>query len=67
MGAVRARRALHVGRVVWGTTLLSLGLVGVLPAADDVVWQLGVLVTESGHWAAVLCLPPRDGVAPGSV
>ena len=57
MGAVRARRALHVGRVVWGTTLLSLGLVGVLPAADDVVWQLGVLVTESGHWAAVLCLP----------
>ena len=37
--------------------LLSLGLVAVLPPANDRVWQLSVLVTEGGHWAVVACLP----------
>ena len=37
--------------------LLGLGFVAVLPAANDRVWQLSVLVTEAGHWAVPACLP----------
>ena len=48
---------LNVSRLVGGTTLLLLGLVGVLPAADDHIWQLSVVVTEGGHWATLVCLP----------
>jgi acetyl esterase/lipase len=36
--------------------LLLAGLVAVLPAANDQIWQLSVLTTEGGHWAVLVCL-----------
>ncbi len=53
----KTTRTLDLLRLVGGVALLSLGLVAVLPAANDRVWQLSVLVTEGGHWAMVACLP----------
>ena len=53
----KTTRSLDLLRLVGGVALLSLGLVAVLPAANDHVWQLSVLVTEGGHWAIVACLP----------
>ena len=53
----KTTRSLDLLRLVGGVALLSLGLVAVLPAANDRVWQLSVLVTEGGHWAMVACLP----------
>ena len=50
-------RSLDLLRLVGGVVLLSLGLVAVLPAVNDRVWQLSVLVTEGGHWPMVACLP----------
>ncbi len=53
----KTTRSLDLLRLVGGVALLSLGLVAVLPAANDRVWQLSVLVTEGGHWAVVASLP----------
>ena len=53
----KTTRPLDLVRLVGGVALLLLGLVAVLPAANDRVWQLSVLVTEGGHWAVVACLP----------
>ena len=53
----KTTRSLDLLRLVGGVALLSLGLVAVLPAANDRVWQPSVLVTEGGHWAMVACLP----------
>lgn len=50
-------RALDLLRLVGGVVLLSLGLVAVMPVANDPVFRLSVLVTEGGHWAMVACLP----------
>ena len=52
----KTMRPLDLLRLTGGVVLLSLGLVAVLPAANDRVWQLSVLVTEGGHWV-VACLP----------
>ncbi|MDP7477851.1 MAG: alpha/beta hydrolase [Vicinamibacterales bacterium] len=51
------RRSLDLLRLLGGVVLLSLGLVAVLPAANDHIWQLSVLVTEGGHWALPASLP----------
>ena len=52
----QARRVLDLGRLVVGATLVLLGFVAVLPAANDRVWQLSVVVTEGGHWSVPLYL-----------
>ena len=56
------RRMLDLGRLVVGAFMLLLGFVAVLPAANDRVWQVSVVVTEGGHWAMLvwaLLLVPR--------
>ena len=53
----KTTRALDLLRVGGGAVLLSLGLVAVVPAPNDWIFLLSVLVTEGGHWAVVACLP----------
>ena len=53
----KSTRPLDLLRLVGGVGLLWLGLVAVVPSPNDWVWLLGVLVTESGHWALVASLP----------
>ena len=53
----KTRRSLDLLRVAGGLVLLALGLVAVVPAPNNWVWLLSVLVIEGGHWALVACLP----------
>ena len=53
---VKSKHVFDLGRLFLGAILLVLGLVAVLPAANDRVWQLSVLATEGGHWAVPVCL-----------
>ena len=50
-------RALDLLRLAGGLLLLVLGLVAVVPAPNNSVFLLSVLVTEAGYWALVACLP----------
>ena len=52
----KTTRPLDLLRLVGGVGLLLLGLVAVVSSPNDLVWRLGVLVTENGHWALVASL-----------
>lgn len=52
-----AVRATDWVRLIGGLTLLVTGLIVVLPAPNDQVWLLSVLLIEGGHWAVLAVAP----------
>ena len=54
--ASKTTRPRDLLRLVGGVALLLLGLVAVVPSPNSWLWRLGVLVTESGHWALAASL-----------
>ena len=53
----KTTRTLDLLRIGAGVVLLLLGLVAVVPAPNEWIFLLSVLVTEGGHWAVLACLP----------
>ena len=53
----KTTRTLDLLRFGGGVVLLLLGLVAVVPAPNEWIFLLSVLVTEGGHWVVVACLP----------